>query len=916
MLSGVRVLDCTDGRCLLAGQMLADLGADVVQVEPSGGAAARRIGPFAGDRPDPERSLHFWAYARGKRSVALDLERESGREALLGLIAAADVLLDSDPPGTLPERGLPLAAIEARNPRLVHVSITPFGLDGPRAGRPATDLTLLAAGGPLHLYGDDDRAPVRVSAPQAHLHACADAAVAALVALFERRVSGRGQRADVSVQHSVMAATQASWLAAAAGDTPLTRLAGGSRAGRFDVRFLYPARDGHVSITLVFGSAIGPLVRRLMEYVYDEGGCDEATRDKDWVRYYELLASGAEPREEYERVKQVIADFTSRRTKAELERAARERGLILAPVATVAEVRASAQLEARGYWRQLDQPGFGRLAFPGPFARFPASPIEYRRPAPRLGEHTAEVLDEWSGRSGSRTAGAPAPPGAGRDAVAAAASASAPAEAEAARGRERSTAGIPGPPIGASPAERGDRASHRSAAAPPPSPPSEAAAPAEARAAVAGGDGRPRCAESGASRSSARHAGAAEEASSPLPLAGVRIVDLMWVIAGPAATRMLADWGATVVRIESARRPDAGRTLRPFLGGVPSGEGSSLFHSMNAGKLMLSLDLSRESAREVLLDLVRWADVVAESFAPGAMEAWGLGYEALARANPGVILLSSCLMGQTGPEARFAGFGNLAAALTGFYDLTGWPDRAPAGPWGAYTDYVAPRHAALAVLAALVHRRRTGSGQHVDLSQAEAALHFLAPALLEYEVTGRAPTRRGNRDLHMAPHGVYPTAGRDRWVAIAAQDDGAWRALCRAMGRADLEADPGLARAAGRLRRAAELDRAVAAWTRPRDGREIERSLQEDGVAAAVVQGSADLVDDPQLGHRGHLVTVAHPAHGAAPVEGARLRFSRSRARLPDRAPTLGADNDRVLREILGYEDERITALVLDGALE
>jgi benzylsuccinate CoA-transferase BbsF subunit len=399
-------------------------------------------------------------------------------------------------------------------------------------------------------------------------------------------------------------------------------------------------------------------------------------------------------------------------------------------------------------------------------------------------------------------------------------------------------------------------------------------------------------------------------------LADVKVLDFMWVMAGPAATRVLADYGATVVRVESTRRIDTARTLAPYRGGTLGPENSGCFQNLNAGKRMLTLDPTRDAGRRVILDLVRWADVVTESFAPGTMARWGLDYPALAAVKPDVVMLSTCLMGQTGPLARFAGYGNLAAAISGFSNLGGWPDRAPAGPFSAYTDYVSPRFIAVAILAALDHLRRTGEGQYVDLAQAEASLHFLAPALLDYEVNGRVAGRIGNRDAAHAPHGVYPAAGDDRWVAIAVTTDGAWEALCAVMARPDLARDPRLRDAAGRRAQADRLDDEVAAWTGSRDAHAIETSLQARDVPAHVVQTSRDLVRDPQLAHRRHFVTAAHPMGGTTVIEGSRFVLSRTPAAMADTAPSYGCDNDRVLREILGYDDDAITALVESGALE
>jgi benzylsuccinate CoA-transferase BbsF subunit len=400
------------------------------------------------------------------------------------------------------------------------------------------------------------------------------------------------------------------------------------------------------------------------------------------------------------------------------------------------------------------------------------------------------------------------------------------------------------------------------------------------------------------------------------PLAGVMVLDLMWVMAGPAASRVLADYGATVIHVESTKHIDTARTMAPFLTGLPGPENSALFQTLNAGKYGVTLDLSRDEGRAVVRDLAQWADVVMESFSPKVMRAWGLDYDSLRAVKPELIMLSTCLMGQTGPLASFAGFGSLASAISGFHNLTGWPDRPPAGPFGAYTDTFAPRFTGAAVLAALEYRRRTGKGQYIDQSQSEAALHFLAPALLDYEVNGNVAGRLGNRDLAMAPHGVYPTASDERWVAIAVAGDEQWRRLCDEMGRPELGVEARFATASARLAHQDDLDDIVATWTREHEAGEIEGMLQACGVAASLVEGSGDLAEDEQLRHRRLLVEVEHEVHGTIPVEGSRIRLSATSARIERSAPTFGRDNHLVLREVLGYSEERIAALVAAGVLE
>jgi crotonobetainyl-CoA:carnitine CoA-transferase CaiB-like acyl-CoA transferase len=392
-LAPYRVLDLTNERGLLCGQILGDLGADVVQIEPPGGSSARRLGPFFADEPGPDRSLYWWSYNRNKRGVTLDWRRDEGRAILLELVQKADFLIESEAPGELERYGFGFAALAAVNPKLIYVSISAFGQNGPKMSYADADLVILAAGGPLLLTGDDDRPPVRLSAvPQAYLHAGADAAFGALVAHHERVRSGLGQHVDVSAQQSVAMATQSYILSAALDSPELGRIAGGIKLGLLRVPLVWKAKDGYVSLTFLFGSALGPFSRKLMGYVCEQGFCDEATRDKDWIGYLELLMSGKEPVEEWERVCRVLERFTESHTKAELFALALDKGFLIAPVSTIRDVVESPQLAAREYFQPIDHPEHGRsFSYPGPFVRFSDSPIRYRRRPPLLGEHNGEI---------------------------------------------------------------------------------------------------------------------------------------------------------------------------------------------------------------------------------------------------------------------------------------------------------------------------------------------------------------------------------------------------------------------------------------------------------------------------------------------------------------------------------------------
>ena len=400
ILSPYRVLDLTTERGLLCGQMLADLGADVIKVEPPGGSSARNIGPFYKDVPHPDRSLYWWAYNRNKRAITLDLERDAGRDLLLRLVERADFLIESHNPGYLAQHNLGFADLAKINPALIYVSITPFGQDGPKANYADSDLIIMAAGGPLILAGDADRPPVRLSIPQAYLHASADAAVAALAAHHERVRSGLGQHIDVAAVQSVAMATQSYILSAPLASTEMSRISGGVKLGPFEFPLVWPTRDGYVAMTFLFGSALGVFTTKLMHFICEQGFCDEATRDKDWIAYGEQLFSGAEPLSEFDRVKEVVRNFTRSRTKAELLQLAVERGFLITPVTTIEEVVESPQFASRDYFQHVAHPELGEsFRYPGPFAKFSASPIEYRRRPPTVGEHNSEIYRDELGLS-------------------------------------------------------------------------------------------------------------------------------------------------------------------------------------------------------------------------------------------------------------------------------------------------------------------------------------------------------------------------------------------------------------------------------------------------------------------------------------------------------------------------------------
>lgn len=381
---------------------------------------------------------------------------------------------------------------------------------------------------------------------------------------------------------------------------------------------------------------------------------------------------------------------------------------------------------------------------------------------------------------------------------------------------------------------------------------------------------------------------------------GMKLVEFGSGAAGPIAARYFAEHGATVVKVESRTRPDF---LRIYALGPnnPHGlEGSPLFNALNVGKQSITIDLKDAKGIEIAKKLMFWADAVLENFAPKAMRGFGLDYETMSAEKPDLVMVSSCLNGQTGPHRNYPGFGAQGSALSCFNHLTGWPDREPMGPYGTITDSLSPRFSATAIAAGVLYRRRTGRGVHIDVSQVETALFTLSPFLLDYAVNGNLTQRNGNRSPYAAPHGAFPCRPEngvdDRWVAIAVWNDDEWAKLAAILGFED----PSLATASARLARIDEVEYAVAAWTRERTRDEVARQLQATGIEAVPVEDFGDLSDDPQLAHRGHFVELEHDVLGRCVYERNGFRLSDAPSGYTRPTPLLGQHTESVIAQLLG----------------
>ncbi len=819
-LSKYRVIDLTDERGLMAGHIMAKLGADVVQVEAATGCRARLVPPFAPDG----RSLFWSAYAAGKRSITLDYGTAEGCARLLQLLERADFLFESADPGELDRLGLTREVIMRANPRLIHVSITAFGSTGPKANWRAADLTLWAAGGPLSATKDSRGQPLGFSVPQSWLHAAADAAVGALVAHFARRACGRGQHVDISAQASISQSTLGVLTAAALGHEgydfnpapPPSRkktldLSGsGSRTRKSK----WAVRDGLVEMHLGIGKAAGPVANVIYAWAREAGAVPEHLLDWDWVTVPERVEAGEIDEHDIDEARNVMAPFLAQFDRKSLLEEAIRRRVPLAPINHISDVVASEHFAARGTFSRLRE-GELDITLPWAIARGPQCMLADPRGAPELGVHNDEVFGALSTMPGA--------------------------------GRRRH---------------------------------GEGPAPTRIRQ----------------------------------PFDGLFVLDLAWVVAGPAIGRVLADYGAEIVRVESSKRVCTSRVIGPFPGGKFSIQHSACYDECNTGKKSLSLDLNVTQARPIVLDLARRADVVIESFSPGQMARWGLDYARLAEVNPRLVMLSTSLMGQSGPHAGFAGYGNAGAAVGGFQTLVGHPNELPVGPYGPYTDFVGPRFGLVMLLAALDVQKRTGKGCWIDLAQAETGLQLLAPQVADFTVTGRVAAPMGNRSPHCAPHGVFRCIGEDQWVAIVVANDEEWARMAELLEGEALTAE--FATLAGRKANEDRLESLIATWTRDRTAADVEALLQGLRIAAHKAIRTEDAVMDPQFLHRGHFVRLQRSDGTPSVVEASRFVLSETPARTVSVAPFIGQHTVTVLRDMLGYSAERIEALRAAGALQ
>lgn len=407
-----------------------------------------------------------------------------------------------------------------------------------------------------------------------------------------------------------------------------------------------------------------------------------------------------------------------------------------------------------------------------------------------------------------------------------------------------------------------------------------------------------------------------------LALGSLRVIALTQLYAGPYATRLLADMGAEVIKVESAIR--TGRGSLAVQGGAvyPDGEPGekpynriAYYNELNRNHLAISLNLFKEEGRGIFLALVRVSDVVVENFSARVMPNFGLDYPILAKVRPEIIMLSMPAYGVTGPYRDYVGYGTGIEAMSGLSAMTGYECGPPLSVGIAYADPNAGLHAAFAILTALRYRRRTGKGQFIDLSQREALTMLLGEAILDYSMNRRVPKRTGNGHPFMAPHGCYPCRDDDKWVSIAVSSDEEWDALCRAMGNPDWAKDERFGDSMSRWRNRKELDQLIGEWTRKHNHYEVMHFLQQVGVKAGAVLNIAEMVEDHHYKERGFFETVAHPEAGTHPHPGVPWKLSRTPGKIRRPAPCFAEHNDYVFKELLGIPPKEIERLTQEKVI-
>ena len=398
---------------------------------------------------------------------------------------------------------------------------------------------------------------------------------------------------------------------------------------------------------------------------------------------------------------------------------------------------------------------------------------------------------------------------------------------------------------------------------------------------------------------------------------GLKILAFCWAVVGPLTMKFFADHGATVIRVETSKRPCTMRSSAPYKDNKPGLNRGGYFNYFNSNIYSLSLNMGHPEGLKIAKKLVAATDVFMENYTPGVIEKWGLGYEELKKIKPDVIMLRQSGYGSTGPYKNLPAFGMVLTPIAGLPNFIGWPGKEPL-PVGvsAYTDCISPRFATASLIAALDYRKRTGKGQLIDISQFETAISFILPGVLDYAVNGKEPERIGNSSPTECPHGIYRCKGNDRWCTISVTTTEEWRNLCEEMGNELLAQNPKFKTFSQRKANEAALDEIITAWTSQRSPEEVMGRLQKVDVAAGVVENIVDVLNDPQLKQRNLFWKMNHPEMGEFTHLGESFMLSKTPSKAFSPSPLLGEHTEQICTELLGMKDEEFVKLMADGVFE
>ncbi len=849
-LAGIRVIEFADEKAEYCGLTLAGLGADVIKVEPPGGSPTRRIGPFYQDKADPEGSLFFWQYNRGKRSVELDLKQEKDRAKFRELVAGADILLESSPKGELDAYGLNADTLTKAFPTLIHARVTPFGDNGPWAGFKASDLIHLALGGVMMNCGYDpapdgkyDLPPIAPQMWHAYHIAGEQLSMTILAALLYRLRTSKGQQVSCAIHEAVAKSTEVDLMTWVMRRAIVSRqTCRHAREGVSPNPSIAHTKDGRwVMANLGNRPDDGErLIKLLEKHGMAAGFTAESAAPARGGRFIPGTGPVTAKRDEgMEAVQRFVRAFTYDNVPW---REAQEAGLLCAPLRKPHENAVDEHWLVRKSVTDVEHPELGK-SFRYATSKWISTANKWvvGRRAPLLNEDAATVM---------------------------------------------------------SPIKRAHPVISASARVDPKEPPSKR--------------------------------------GKPFPLHDIRIVDFTWFLASAGGTRFLSAFGAESIKIELKSHPDTrlaamapvgGREARDKatapLPGVTDINMGGQFNNKNPGKRGISLNVRHPQGLAIAKRLVAISDIVAEGFSPGVLDNWGLGYSELCKIKPDIIYVQQSGMGAQGTYGRFRTVGPIANAFAGLSEMSGLPEPAMPAGWGySYLDWMGAYSFALAMLSALFHRDRTGQGQWIDASQTEVGLFINGPAILDWSANGRIWTRTGNRSPYKpaAPHGAYPCAGDDRWIAIACFNEAEWCALTEVAGHPEWTRDARFKDLASRMANLDALDKLIGGWTKTQEPYAAMHALQKSGVPAGVCQHAGDRCDnDPQLKTLEWLTEVTGTKIGRWPIAEVPIKMSESPAyiggRLDRGAPCYGEDNNYVFGELLGFSAQEIEAMAAEGVI-